>query len=155
MKLNKKVDELVGGNSSTVNIPAHLKVISKQLDSKLCFVIKVDEEISWLCELDEIECKVEESEATTAKIIECKQCIDNNLQGGNSGFSHPPSSPVSEVQPGSTKMHLPKLVLSKFKGDVTKWIGCWKSFDLAVNQNPDISKFDKFKSINIHCWSEP
>ena len=78
-KLIKEVDELVGGDPTTVEALAHLKVIYKQLDSKLCFLSKVDEEISSLCELEEIEREVEESEATVAKIIERKHRIDDNL----------------------------------------------------------------------------
>ena len=40
------------------------------------------------------------------------------------------------------------MVLPKFKGDVTKWTGFWESFNSAVNQNPDISKVDKFNYLH-------
>ena len=35
-----------------------------------------------LCEVDKIECEAEESKGTTAVIIECKRCIDDNLPDG-------------------------------------------------------------------------
>ena len=79
MKLIKEVDGLVRGNPTTVEASTGLKVIYKQLDSKLCFLSKVNEEISSLCELEEMKCEVEESEATITKIVECKHCIDNVL----------------------------------------------------------------------------
>ena len=79
MKLIKGVDKIISSNPTTVEASACLKVIHKQLESKLCFLSEVDEEISSLCELDEIEHEVEESEATTAKIIECKHHIDDSL----------------------------------------------------------------------------
>ena len=66
------------------------------------FLSKLDKEISSLCELDEIEREVEESEATTAKIIECKRRIDYNSSGGSSSSSHPLSLLVSEALPGNT-----------------------------------------------------
>ena len=132
-KLIKEVDEIIGSDPTTDEASARLKVIHTQLDSKLCFLNKVDEEISSLCELDEIKREVEESEATTAKIMECKRRIDDSLRGSSS-HTHPTSPFVSEAPPGHSRTRLPKLVLPKFNGDVTKWTGFWKSFDSAVNQ---------------------
>ena len=122
-KLIKEVEEIIGDDPTTVEASACLKVIYKQLESKFCLLSKLDEEISSLCELDEIEHEVEESEVTTAKIIKCKCRIDDNSSGGSGSSSHPPSPLVSEALPGNTQTHLPKLVLPKFKGDVTKWNG--------------------------------
>ena len=66
-ELIKEMDELVGDDSTTIEASAHLKVIYKQLNSKLCCLSKVDKEISLLCELEEIQREVEETEATIAK----------------------------------------------------------------------------------------
>ena len=100
-----------------------------------------------LCEISEIEHEVEESETTTAKIIECKCKVDDSLKGSS---ATPPLIPSATETLART--HLPKLVLPKFKGDVTKWTGFWESFDSAVNQNRDISKVDKFN--NLHSLLE-
>ena len=146
-KLIREVDEIIGGDSTTDEALARLKVIYKQLGGKLTFLSKIDEEISLLCELDDIEREVEESEATTAKIIECKRRIDDNLRtNSNIHPSSPIHSEASAVSSGRTR--LPKLVLPKFKGDVTKWSGFWESFDSAVNRNPDITKIDKFNYLH-------
>ena len=72
------MDKLVGDNPTTIKGSACLKVIYKQLDGKLCFLSKVNKETSSLCELEEIKCEVEKSEATIAKIIECKHRINDN-----------------------------------------------------------------------------
>ena len=96
-----------------------------------------------LCEISEIERKVEESEITTAKIIECKRRVDDSLRGSS---ATPPLIPSATETLART--HLPKLVLPKFKGDVTKWTGFWELFDSAVNQNRDISKVDKFNYLH-------
>ena len=39
---------------------------------------------------------------------------------------------------------MPKLVLSKFKEDITKFQSFWDSFDSAVHKNPGLSIIDKF-----------
>ena len=39
---------------------------------------------------------------------------------------------------------LPKLVLQKFNGDITKFRTFWDRFDSSVNENPNISPVDKF-----------
>ena len=96
-----------------------------------------------MCELEEIEREVEKSEVITAEIIECKRRIDYNLR--NNSNTRPPSPTSSETSAaGSGRTRLPKLVLPKFKGEITKWSGFWESFDFAVNRNPDITKIDKF-----------
>ena len=48
IKLIKEVDDLVGGNPTTFEASARLKVIYKQLDSKLCF-LKVKSMRKFLC----------------------------------------------------------------------------------------------------------
>ena len=47
-----------------------------------------------------------------------------------------------------SKTRLPKLQLTKFKGQVTKWNSFWDSFESAVHNNHEISKIDKFSYLN-------
>ena len=42
------------------------------------------------------------------------------------------------------KPKLPKLVLPRFKGDITTFQSFWDSFQSAVNNNPSLSNIDKF-----------
>ena len=42
------------------------------------------------------------------------------------------------------KAKLPKLILPRFRGDVTKWTSFWDSFKSAVHENEAISPIDKF-----------
>jgi hypothetical protein len=44
---------------------------------------------------------------------------------------------------------LPKLVLSKFKGDIMNYRTFWDSFNSAVHRNPGLSKIDKFNYLNL------
>ena len=43
---------------------------------------------------------------------------------------------------------LPKLVLNKFKGNVTHWVSFWDSYKTAVHENPVLSTIDKFNYLN-------
>lgn len=49
------------------------------------------------------------------------------------------SVPTSQI-----KAKLPKLVLPKFHGEVTTWMGFWYSYKSAVHDNVNLSKIDKF-----------
>ncbi|XP_068697018.1 uncharacterized protein [Montipora foliosa] len=51
----------------------------------------------------------------------------------------PPSFPTSQV-----KAKPLELVLPKFRGDVTTWMGFWDSYKSAVHDNVSLSKIDKF-----------
>jgi hypothetical protein len=43
---------------------------------------------------------------------------------------------------------LPKLVLPKFKGDITQWRTFWDSFNSAVRINQFLTNIDKFNHLN-------
>ena len=40
------------------------------------------------------------------------------------------------------------MTLSKFKGDITKWISFWDSFKSSVHDDIGMSKIDKFNYLN-------
>ena len=46
------------------------------------------------------------------------------------------------------KAKLSKLILTRFRGDVTKWVSFWDSFKSAVHENPEISSVNKFNYLN-------
>ena len=49
---------------------------------------------------------------------------------------------------GNCKAKLPKLVLPKFRGDVTQWQNFWDSFNSAIHSNPHLSLIDKFNHLH-------
>ena len=64
---------------------------------------------------------------------------------------HPTSISVETVEGAPTypssftvTPKLPKLVLQKFNGEITKFRTFWDRFDSSVNKNPNISPIDKF-----------
>ena len=56
--------------------------------------------------------------------------------------------PQSSHSQSTTKPRLPKLVLPKFNGEITKFKSFWDSFDSAVNKNADLSSVDKFNYLH-------
>jgi len=100
------------------------------------------------CKFDVIETEIEDSEAVTAKIINCKQQIDEAIL--TFSLMEVPASPRSPFTPAPLPVtsRLPKLLFPKFKGDVKNWTAFWDSFKSAVNDNGDIPKIDKFNYLN-------
>ena len=50
---------------------------------------------------------------------------------------------------------LPKLALSKFRGDITQWSSFWDLFKSAVHSNPDLPIIDKFNYLNSLIEGQP
>ena len=128
-----------------------LSVIKQQLDVKLSLLNEMDKDILSRCEIDSIADELEESEAVTAKIITCKQRIDEIVPTATPVTSASPSylAPASLPTPVTVvKPRLPRLQLPKFKGDVKNWPAFWDSFKSAVHDNSEIPKVDKFNYLN-------
>ena len=148
-KLVKEVDEIIGTDRLNAEGAARLKVILKQLDGKAIIISEFDREIYSLCEEGEVEREVEEAENITAKIIDYKRRIDDALNPNpGSDVTIDATLPVNRDAAVNARAKLPKLILPRFKGDVTKWTSFWDSFDSAVHHNVQISKVDKFNYLH-------
>lgn len=74
---------------------------------------------------------------------------NNNNNNGNANFNNGTYASTTAFQneslpPYSAKSKLPKLILPKFKGDITSFRPFWNSFENAVHNNPSLSRIDKF-----------
>ena len=151
-KVNDIVEDEAFTFSSNEQVQ-QVEVISRLLEAKLKTLEEIDQEVLSLCNIDEIPQELEESEKYLEKVISCQKRIkDISQQNGEpqeinplAGLiqtlpgAMPPSVPTNQV-----KAKLPKLVLPKFRGDVTTWMGFWDSFRSAVHDNASLSKIDKF-----------
>jgi len=131
-----------------------LEVIHRLLETKLKALGDIDQEILSLCSVEEIPQEIEKSERYVEKIITCQKRI-NDISQQNDGTMQETSNPLARLmqalplgvpqQPmNQVKAKLPKLILPKFRGDVTTWTGFWESYKSAVHDNENISKIDKF-----------
>lgn len=76
----------------------------------------------------------------------------NQANTTNSIPPAPPLSPstnstqnnIKNLGVQTTKSRLPKIVLAKFKGEVTQFQSFWDSFKSTVHLNPILTKIDKF-----------
>lgn len=127
-----------------------LEVISRLLEAKLKALEDIYQDILSLCNVDEIPQEIEESERYVEKVITCQKKISNVSQPTAGDMQEPPDPlegliqvPLS-VPTCQIKAKLPKLVLPKFRGEVTTWMGFWYSYKFAVHDNVNLSKIDKF-----------
>ena len=56
-------------------------------------------------------------------------------------------SSQSQVHDLGPQIKLPKLVLKKFNGDITKWRS-WDTFEAAIHKNSKLATIDKFNYLN-------
>ena len=142
-RLIKEADELLATATPTEESKSRLTVIHKQLQLKHEVLSALDTQIVSLCDIGNIEEELLDAESVTARILECKVKIERNLK---SSKAEPTSSelPVQPMAATAGRTRLPKIVLPKFRGDVTQWTTFWDSYKNAVHDNKDISTIDKF-----------
>ena len=114
----------------------------QQLEAKLKVLGDIDKEILSKCKVDDIESEIKESEAVTAKIMDCQPRIHEAIK-------KPTDHPIMRTTTAGltsipTKPKLPKLTLPKFRGELTTWTTFWDSFKATVHDNSNMSKIDKF-----------
>ena len=106
-----------------------------------------------MCEVSDIDTEIEEAEPITAKVIEYKSKIDRAINPTISHTGIVSYSPTTEMLNTDTLFpatnptvttRLPKLILPKFRGDVTTWTAFWDSYKLSVHDNRCLSTVDKF-----------
>ena len=69
--------------------------------------------------------------------FEVKRKSSGSGENHSEGYSNTGQVPARTSQ---AKAKLPKLTLSKFRGEFTKWNTFWYSFQSAIHDNPEISQ---------------
>lgn len=149
-KLVKEIDEIFKDETTDID-ENRIEVIDRQLDGKTTTLNGLDKKILEVCELDNLDGEIEESDLITSRILECRTVISRfkqkNSDNSNTNTHHVndgrTTSP-SNLTNTAVKPRLPKLTLPRFRGDVTSWNTFWDSFDSAIHSNQSISKIDKF-----------
>ncbi len=80
--------------------------------------------------------------ATHGETVEETNINDVSI-GGMSTNSSQNSSPGKNT-PSFSRSKLPKLILPKFKGDITNYRTFWETFESAVHNNGELTTIDKF-----------
>ena len=122
---------------------------------------KIDQEVLESCELTEIECEIQESKNIISKMLETKQQIEEvqkevqvETDVNRTSYASETRSDRSSVTqrrmfvtPQQVKPKLPKLVLPKFRGDITTFSTFIDSFESAIDKKPELSVIDKFNHL--------
>ena len=146
-KIIRDVDEMLAGEGLLE--AEQLKQLSakmQQLDGKLKVLSDIDKEI---LEVDAIEREIDESEAISAKILQCKQDISDAI----TLVAAPPPAAVATgavSSSSSSKPKLPKLMLLRFNGDLTSWTTFWDLYKSTVHDNQRLTN----SATSNHCWKE-
>lgn len=73
----------------------------------------------------------------------------NLLLSSNSNINTVTSPNNANLTANQLRAKLPKLVLPKFKGDVTQWQGFWDSYNSSIHTNPQLTQIDKFNHLHL------
>ena len=97
--------------------------------------------------LQNLESQTTSSTGTSSVIEQSSDAHESNLLVEQSNL---PVHQNAASSGGSnySRSKLPKLVLPKFKGDITSYRTFWDSFESAVHKNPELSNIDKFNYLN-------
>ena len=97
-----------------------------------------------------------DAETIPAQIIECQAKIEKSIKSIASSSTttrssdlSPPREPSSSGDVSQARTRLPKLILPKFKGDVTTWTTFWDSYKSAVHDNRETSTVNKFNYLKL------
>ena len=145
------VNEILNGGTINDDQRKALEVLDRLLESKLKTVEELDQSVLSLCSVDAIQAEIEDSEKVLERVVECQKRVHEALQR-HKGKSNEHENHSGQTQPtlgtNPAKAKLPKLILPKFRGDVTKWSSFWDSFRSAVHENAAISPVEKFNYLN-------
>lgn len=72
-------------------------------------------------------------------------CRDSFRRSSSSPTSHPLEDLLRGPHVYTTRVNLPKLILKKFNGDLTRWTIFWDSFEFSIDQNPGLSEVYSWK----------
>ena len=113
-----------------------------------------DEQILDLCPVQEIDKEIEEAEMRHAKINDVLNMINDKLSVSVTQNASVTSHSNANTAPGlqhseSTTVapKLPKLILQKFKGEITEFQSFWDAFNSTIDQTSGIPNTDKFKHL--------
>jgi len=146
-KLCREVDATLEDESSIVDRTKvlHLIVLSEQLDTKWKALSTLDRKIASVCPLTG---ELNDSEPIEAKLLKAKRKIYSYVKKVPGEPAVSPSPAVAHKSPAVNRPRLPKLTLSRFRGNVTQWSSFWDAFKSGVHSNPDLPAIDNFNYLN-------
>ena len=144
------MDAILSGITLNDDQRKSLGVLDRLLTGKLETIEELDQSVLSLCSVDVIQAEIEDAEKVLERVVDCQKRIQDALQTkSNEHEGHQMQiSSTSGATSNLAKAKLPKLILPKFRGDITKWISFWDSFKSAVHENKAISLVDKFNYLN-------
>ena len=150
-KIEKEALERITTDTDNHEATTRLDALNEQLKTKQKTLEELGEKILELCNLEDIDGEIHESDEVQSRITGLKTMIKSRNSAAQRP-THVPMDEASNVTSSATAVpvsmtKLPRLELPRFKGDVTHWRSFWDSFDSAVHSNQAISKIDKYNHL--------
>ncbi|UYV79434.1 hypothetical protein LAZ67_17002596, partial [Cordylochernes scorpioides] len=153
--LTKTCNKIESGLDTLMRI--ELEELLEQLNESFNELKLVDHEIETLLETDDLEKELQGVEEYREKYITWrfranKKIRQSDFHGENipNSNSRIDENEMRHYVPSCTTVKLPKLMISKFYGNVSEWLTFWNSFDAAIHQNNSLNPIDKFNYLKSH-----
>lgn len=134
--------------SSTVPDVDKLSQLKLTLSEKLETLKILDTEILDMVDegdmVNEIEQADEFKEGVYAILVKIERILSPPPATGSAPVTRALIADPSPSTSGGGRVKLPKLTISPFGGDLTKWMPFWESYCVAIHDNPSLSKTEKF-----------
>ena len=145
IKENEDIDDIQKGQ---------LKVLRQFLEQKKKVLHEYEEQILDLCPVQEIDKEIEEADDIHTKIndvfeYDYGQAVSVSDKNA-SATSHSNANTALDLQHSESTTvapKLPKLILQKFKGEITEFQSFWDAFNSTIDQNSGIPNTDKSKHL--------
>lgn len=141
-RLLDKIDQEVGKEDPSTDL---LDEYLEHLMARERALLDSDHDIEAETAEDDLEDEVNSTFEYMDRIMSRKNRIKRIL--GNVDDNQSAASGASQYSNNEMRrqaVKLPKLVMEKFSGDVSKWQSFWSQFETAVDNNASLTKSDKF-----------
>ncbi|XP_056094778.1 uncharacterized protein LOC130073406 [Rhinichthys klamathensis goyatoka] len=118
------------------------------LSAKEETLLELNREIQECTEMDDLENEVVNAEEYGERVVSAKARVQRVTQRIRESTNSRPCDAVP-LQRGQT-VKLPKLIISKFSGEISLWQDFWNQFETAIHRNDALSKTEKFNYLKTY-----
>ena len=139
-----------------------LSTLVDMLSAKEDNLLELDKEVERHTALDDLENEVETTEDYKNRVVSSKsraQRMIRRKEEENQQLQSPMRHRVSDANSANSfaqrqSVKLPKLIIEKYNGDVSKWQEFWSQFETAIHTNDALCKREKFTYLKTYLTGQ-
>lgn len=151
--LNQIDSEMAKPDPDMDNLSTLLDMLSAKEDS----LPEIDYGIEQLTALDDLEHEIETTEDYKQCVISFKSCAQRMIRTKEDQSQSQAATQhrVSDASSANSLAHtqsvkLPKLIIDKYDGDVSRWQEFWSQYETAIHTNDSLCKREKFTYLKTY-----